>query len=122
MATVKVVGYAERANKLTGLTFIALILAGAIQAVKSATGTLRLETPKASIPTNLTKEQAEHLVASEQELDGEIENIQVAKYQFTGTDGVVRESDRRWQFKPGASMKTRTAQPVAQVVASPEKV
>ena len=94
---VTIVDFKVRSNQ-DGEPFIALIVQGGIELVKSKeTGMFYATAKKASIPSTFNEETAKNLIG--QELDGTVEKVECEPYEFTNEEtGEVMELSHRWVF------------------------
>lgn len=81
-----------------GEPFIALIVQGGIELVKSKeTGMFYATAKKASIPSTFNEETAKNLIG--QELDGSVQKVESEPYSFTNEEtGEVMELSHRWVY------------------------
>ena len=81
-----------------GQPFIALIVQGGIELVKSKeTGLYYATSKKASIPSTFDEKTCENLIG--QELPGSIEKVECEPYEYTNEEtGEVLELSHRWVF------------------------
>ena len=101
---VTIVDYRVRESR-DGEPFIALIVQGGIELVKSKeTGMFYATAKKASIPSTFDEKTCESLIG--QELDGTIQKVQCEPYEVTDQEtGEIWELDFRWVYvKEGESV------------------
>lgn len=94
---VRIIDYKVRESR-DGEVFLALIVQGGLQLVKSKeTGMYYATAKKASIPSTFDEETCKSLIG--QELDGTIERIECEPYQYVNEQtGEVIELSHRWVF------------------------
>lgn len=106
---VTIIGIVENTNKTTGEIFYSLILSGKPEAVVSANGVMRIETPSVRLTTPMTKQQAEFCIG--QTMRGRIVKTKVEPYEFVNSKGETVTTDIRRVFVPDGA-KAVTAKPV----------
>ena len=94
---VRIIDFKVRMNG-EGEPFVALIVQGGIELVKSReSGMMYATAKKASIPSTFSEKTCESLIG--QELDGSVQKAECAPYTFTNEEtGEVMELDYRWVF------------------------
>ncbi len=102
---VQIVKYVKRTNSL-GEEFLALILQGGLELVKSKeTGRYYATAKSASITSTFTEEVCKALIG--QEIPGSIQKIECEPYEYTIKEtGEVVELSHRWEYqKEGDTME-----------------
>lgn len=94
---VRIIDFKVRING-EGEPFVALIVQGGIELVKSKeTGLFYATSKKASIPSTFDEETCKSLIG--QELDGTVEKVECEPYDYTNEEtGEVMELSHRWVF------------------------
>jgi hypothetical protein len=108
---ITITGFRTAVNKATGVAFQSLILSGTPIGVTSANGNVRFDNPRTSVPTTLTVAECEAAVG--QHVDGAIERVQVAPFQFVNAAGETITATSRWQYKPAAKVAAKAVAPKA---------
>ena len=104
---VTIIDYAKRVNS-TGEEFLALILQGGIEMVKSQeTGRFYATAKRASITSTFNEDACKALIG--QKLPGSIRRIDCELYEFTVRDtGEVLNLSHRWEYTPEAASMEET--------------
>ncbi len=94
---VRIIDYRVRESR-DGEPFLALIVQGGLQMVKSReTGMYYATAKKASIPSTFDEQTCKGLIG--QEIDGAIERVECEPYEITNEEtGEVIELDYRWIY------------------------
>lgn len=98
--SVVVTGFAERVNS-EGKPFIALIVNGELEIVKSANGNFYATSRKASIPSTVDKETAKMMLGKE--LNGSIAKEECEPYETVNSDGELVTLNHRYTYVPESS-------------------
>ena len=111
---VRIIDYKVRENR-DGDVFIALIVQGGIQLVKSKeSGMYYATSKKASLPSTFDEETCKSLIG--QELDGTVEKVDCEPYEITNEEtGEVLQLNYRWVYvKEGESVEQAVKQEAPQ--------
>ena len=111
---VRIIDYRVRQNS-DGEPFLALIVQGGLQLVKSKeTGMYYATAKKASIPSTFDEDTCKSLIG--QEIEGTIERVECEPYEFTVEDtGEIMTLDHRWVFvKEGDTVQQAVKEKVAE--------
>ena len=111
---VRIIDYKVRENR-DGDVFIALIVQGGIQLVKSKeSGMYYATSKKASLPSTFDEETCKSLIG--QELDGTVEKVDCEPYEITNEEtGEVLQLSYRWVYvKEGETVEQSVKQEVPQ--------
>jgi len=114
---ITITGFRTAVNRTTGVAFQSLILSGSPIGVTSANGNVRFDNPRTSVPTTMSIAECEAAVG--QHVDGTIERVTVAPYQFVNAAGETVTATSRWTYKPVAKV---AAAPVASKAIASELV
>jgi hypothetical protein len=102
---ITIIDCAERKNQ-QGETFVALILSGGVEFVKSKQGKFYATSRKASIPSTLDLKLAKLMIG--QQMPGTIVRKPVEPYLFTTATGEQVELDFTYEYSEQASNFTET--------------
>ena len=111
---VRIIDYKVRENR-DGDVFLALIVQGGIQLVKSKeSGMYYATSKKASLPSTFDEETCKSLIG--QELDGTVEKVDCEPYEITNEEtGEVLQLSYRWVYlKPGDTVEEAVKQEAPQ--------
>ena len=111
---VKIIDYKVRESS-SGEVFLALIVQGGIQLVKSKeTGMYYATSKKASLPSTFDEETCKSLIG--EELEGTVEKVSCKPYEITNEEtGEVLKLNYRWVYlKPGDTVDEAVKQEVPQ--------
>ena len=111
---VRIIDYKVRENR-DGDVFLALIVQGGIQLVKSKeTGMYYATSKKASLPSTFDEETCKSLIG--QELDGTVEKVDCEPYEITNEEtGEVLQLNYRWVYvKEGDTVEQAVKQEAPQ--------
>ncbi len=81
-----------------GNPFVALIVQGDLEIVKSESGSLYASARKASLPSTLTLEGAKQLIGKE--ISGEVKKVECKPYEHVNSDGEIVYLNHRYVYVP----------------------
>ena len=106
---VTIVNFEKRQSK-TGNEFLALILQGGVEMVRSAeTGQFYATVKRCSVPSTLDEATCTQMIGSQ--LDGSIQKLSCDPYEYVVPEtGEVIELSHRWSFVPAEVKNERHSQ------------
>ena len=99
---VTIIDVVDRVSR-EGKPFVALIVQGDLEIVKSESGNLYASARKASLPSTLSLEGAKQLIG--EQISGEVKKVECKPFEHVNSDGEVVYLNHRYAYVPVNSVQ-----------------